>query len=60
MATWKVTGGKSASNPDKMEYMPPLRNVQGMSDAQKETVRRYNAMRDTLIKHNLMERKEGE
>lgn len=39
---------------DQMEYMPPLRNVQGMSDAQKETVRRYNAMRDKLIKHNLM------
>lgn len=53
--TWSVgsAGGKS----DKVEYMPPLRNVQGMSDAQKETVRRYNVMRDELIKRGLMDEK---
>jgi len=60
MATWKVTGGKGAENTEKMEYIPPLRVTSGMSDGQKETVRRHNAMRDMLIKHNLMERKEGE
>lgn len=45
---------------EKHEYLPPMRALNEMTEAQKETVRRYNSMRDMLIKHGLMDsKKEG-
>jgi len=42
---------------EKHEYIPPMRMAEGMSEGQRETVRRYNSMREKLIQANLMESK---
>lgn len=56
--TWTIGQvGQSAAVSEKHEYLPPMRQAEGMSAGQKETVRRYNSMRDMLIKHGLMEDK---
>lgn len=52
--------GHAAPQPqtsEKHEYLAPMRQTEGMSAGQKETVRRYNSMRDMLIKHGLMDDK---
>lgn len=42
---------------EKHEYYPALRVTAEMNDSQKETLRRYNSMRQMLIKHGLMDEK---
>jgi len=58
--TWSVGHIGQAANPqatEKHEYLPSMRQVEGMTKGQIETVKRYNSMRDMLLKHGLMEEK---
>lgn len=43
---------------EKIPYVPAQRMTEKMTAAQKEGVRIWNLMRDTLLKHGLMEEKQ--
>lgn len=46
-----------ASDAERIPYIAQARASADMTDGQKEFIRLYNLMRNTLIKHNLMEDK---
>lgn len=59
--TWTVTESsgevKKVGNVEKIPFISQARTTSEMTDGQKEFIRLYNLMRNTLIKHGHMEEK---
>lgn len=60
--TWTVTEAsgevKKVGNVEKITFISQARTTAEMTDGQKEFIRLYNLMRNTLLKHGLMEEKQ--
>lgn len=54
---WKVGGTDGSTSSDKITYVKPQRTSDSMTAGQKEGVRVWNLMRQTLLDHGLMEDK---
>lgn len=60
--TWTVTEAsgevKRTGNVEKIQFIAQARTSAEMTDGQKEFIRLYNLMRNTLLKNGLMEDKQ--